>query len=82
MAPFDEIGARIVFLRDLRHFSQEGLAFECGASPSYVRRIEHGEANPTVGELLLIAGVLGAKLEILFTIPEDETVEEGQLQEQ
>lgn len=80
MSPFAEIGERIVYLREKKNFTQEGLAFECGMSPSYLRRIEHGTANPTIGELLLIAGVLGVKLEILFTI--DETDEEAQLQSQ
>ena len=69
MSLYDEIGEEIVDLRKQRGYTQERLALECGISPSYLRLIEHGDANPTVGELVRIADVLGVKLVVLFTVP-------------
>ena len=69
MSLYDEIGEEIVDLRKQRGYTQERLALECGISPSYLRLIEHGDANPTVGELVRIAEVLGVKLVIRFTVP-------------
>ncbi len=57
-----EIGTRIVELRRQKGFTQEGFALECGISISYLRRMEHGTANPTIEELEKIAGVLDVEL--------------------
>ena len=70
---FDEIGNSIVLLRKHRGFTQEHLALECEMSISYLRRIEHGTANPTIKELQHIADILGTELENPLCIP--ETVE-------
>lgn len=58
MSVYDEIGRTIVDIRTQRGFSQEYLALECEMSLSYLRRIEHGTANPTINTLLRIAKVL------------------------
>ncbi|MBE5817266.1 MAG: helix-turn-helix transcriptional regulator, partial [Clostridiales bacterium] len=48
---------------------QEKLALECEISPSYLRLIEHGIANPTINELLKIAQVLSVNLQNPFPLP-------------
>ena len=62
MSILDEIGDAIVYLRKRENFTQEELALECGISVSYLRRIEHGVANPTINELSTIAKVLNVEL--------------------
>ena len=61
MTIHDDIGRIIVTARALRGLSQEQLALECEMSVSYLRRIEHGAANPTINELSRIADALGAE---------------------
>ena len=61
MTIHNEIGKTIVAARALQCISQEQLALECAMSVSYLRRIEHGTANPTINELSRIAAVLGAE---------------------
>lgn len=58
--------------RTLRGLLQEQLALECEMSVSYLRRIEHGAANPTINELSRIAEALGAEHEIIVEPVEDE----------
>ena len=65
-----EIGKNIVSIRESRGYTQEHLALECNMSISYLRRIEHGTANPSVGALLRIANALGVDLVNLFCVPE------------
>ena len=60
MSVHDDIGRTIVALRTQKGFSQEYLALECEMSLSYLRRIEHGTANPTIDMPLRIAEVLDA----------------------
>lgn len=62
MSIYREIGETIVFLRKQHGLTQALLALECGISISYLRRIEHGDANPTINELWRIAEVLDAEL--------------------
>lgn len=64
----DEIGKRIVINRKIKNMTQEKLALECEISPSYLRLIEHGIANPTINELLKIAQVLGVNLQNPFPL--------------
>lgn len=44
----EDIGKAIVNIRKQKGLSQEYLALECDMSVSYLRRIEHGTANPTI----------------------------------
>lgn len=55
MSIYSQIGKKIVDLRKKKGLTQEGLALQCGISPSYLRCIEHGTANPTIKELERIA---------------------------
>ena len=69
MSIYDEIGSTIISLREEKGLTQEWLALECGISVSYLRRIEHGTANPTINELWRIAEVLEIELRNPFVIP-------------
>ena len=69
MSIYDEIGYTIVSLRGEKGITQEWLALECGIRISYLRRIEHGTANPTINELWRIAEVLGIELRNPFAVP-------------
>ncbi len=69
MTIHNEIGKTIVSARAFRNISQEQLALECAMSVSYLRRIEHGTANPTINELSRIAAVLGAEFRNPIHIP-------------
>lgn len=44
----EDISKAIVDIRKQKSLSQEYLALECDMSVSYLRRIEHGTANPTI----------------------------------
>ena len=70
MTIHNDIGGTIVKTRSLRNLSQEQLALECEMSVSYLRRIEHGAANPTINELSRIAETLGAEFRNPIHIPE------------
>ena len=72
MTIHDGIGRTIVDIRASRSLSQEQLALECEMSVSYLRRIEHGTANPTINEISLIAAVLGAEFRNPICMPETE----------
>lgn len=69
MSIFDEIGETIVFMHKRKGWSQEKLALECEISVSYLRLMEHGNANPTIKELLIIAETLEIELRNPFAIP-------------
>lgn len=66
---FVDIGKTIVYLRKQKGMTQEQSALECGISISYLRRIEHEDANPTAYELLKIATVLEVRLRNPFDVP-------------
>ena len=69
MRILDEIGESIVALRKQKGWTQERLALNSGISSSYLRLIEHGEANPTIKELTRIAAVLDIELHNPFDVP-------------
>ena len=70
MEIFAEIGKTIVLWRKRRGLTQEQLALDCGISVSYLRRIEHGTANPTINELGIIAFVLKIEMRNPFEGPD------------
>ena len=70
----EDIGKAIVYIRKQKGLSQEYLALECDMRVSYLRRIEHGTANPTINELSCIANVLEADFRNSFCVPEREGV--------
>lgn len=53
-----EIGQNILQLRKEKNMTQECLALEAEMSVSYLRSIEHGEANPSMETLSRIANAL------------------------
>ena len=59
MSIFVEIGQNIVSTRKRKGMTQEALALNADMSVSYLRRIEHGTANPTLDALCRIADALG-----------------------
>ena len=73
MTIHNDIGGTTGKARALRDISQEQLALECEMGVSYLRRIEHGTANPTVNELSRIAEALGAEFRNPIYVPETET---------
>ena len=73
MTIHNDIGGTIGKTRALRNLLQEQLALECEMGVSYLRRIEHGTANPTVNELSRIAEALGAEFRNPIYVPETET---------
>ena len=73
MTIHENIGKTIVDIRTSRGLSQEQLALECEMSVSYLRRIEHGAANPTINELSRIAAALNAEFRTPIYVPETET---------
>ena len=70
MTIHNDIGGTIGKTRALRNLLQEQLALECEMGVSYLRRIEHGAANPTVNELSRIAEALGAEFRNPIYVPE------------
>ncbi len=70
MTIHNDIGGTTGKTRALRNLLQEQLALECEMSVSYLRRIEHGAANPTINELSRIAETLGAEFRNPIHIPD------------
>ena len=68
MSIYEEIGQTIVYLRKEKGLTQEKLTSETGISVSYLRLIEHGNANPTINELRKIAEVLDVELQNPFYV--------------
>ena len=57
------IGRNVKRLRREKGYSQEQLALEAESSPSILRMIERGEANPTIKTLGKLAVSLGTTVE-------------------
>lgn len=68
----DEIGSNIVSLRKKKGLSQEDLAFYSGMSVSYLRAIEHGDANPTINALSRLADTLEETFSTVVHLHEQE----------
>jgi transcriptional regulator with XRE-family HTH domain len=58
-----EMGQKIRALRELKGFSQENFAFEVGLHRVYYSRIERGEQNISIINLLKISAKLDVELE-------------------
>ena len=67
----EELGREIVALRKQRCMTQEKLALESEISTLYMRRIERGEANPTIEILSRVAAILDKELTIHLIDRED-----------
>ena len=54
-----QIGRRLATLRKARRWTQYRFAQEAGVSREYIRKLEAGESDPTVGMLQKLARALG-----------------------
>ena len=69
-----EVGMRIVELRHQRGITTNKLANLCGLSQSFVRSVEIGEKNISVGNLTLICDALHVSLKEFFDCPVEGTL--------
>ena len=69
MLNFIEIGRTVVVMRERKGLTQEKLAL-AEMSVTYLRRIEHGRANPTLRALDRVAAILGMELSTLLQLSE------------
>lgn len=70
MLNFIEIGRTVVVMRERKGLTQEKLALEAEMSVTYLRRIEHSRANPTLRALDRVAAILGMELSTLLQLSE------------
>ena len=70
MLNFIEIGRTVVVMRERKGLTQEKLALEAEMSVTYLRRIEHGRAKPTLRALDRVAAILGMELSTLLQLSE------------
>lgn len=61
-----QLGMRIRYLRNLRHWSQEDLALEADINKNYLCDLENGRRNPTFNILERIADAFGITLSELL----------------
>ena len=62
----EQLGMRIRFLRQNRHWSQEDLAFNANINKNYICDLENGRRNPSLEILERIAVAFNTTLEELF----------------
>jgi len=65
------IGKNVRRLREMKGFSQEGLAFEADLHRTYVSGVERGVRNPTVIVIARLAFALGVKPAKLLEVSEE-----------
>lgn len=61
-----KLGKRIRELRKNKGFSQEEFAHEVGLDRAYIGRVERGESNITILNIIRISYALKVKVEDLF----------------
>lgn len=61
-----QLGMRIAYLRKLKKWTQEDLAFNAHINKNYLCDLENGKRNPTVEILSRIAQAFDVTLEFLF----------------
>jgi len=69
-----KLGERIRNLRKGKFLTQEILGERAMVSYKFVGEIERGDANPSIGVLVRIAGALEVSLSDLFTFPDEGEV--------
>ena len=69
-----QVGAALRAVREQRGLSLREVARRVGVSPSFVSQVETGKANPSVGTLYALVGVLGTSLDDLMGDGGVETV--------
>ncbi|MBQ6830992.1 MAG: helix-turn-helix transcriptional regulator [Clostridia bacterium] len=73
-----KIGRNIVGFRKQKRLTQEWLALEADMAVSYLRAIEHGKANPTIGALERLAAILDVPLHLLLDTDENPSKTEAE----
>ena len=63
------IGDRIKKIREWRRIYPGELAKKINASPSFITRLEQGDATPSLNRLFLIAKELHVQIEDFFSEP-------------
>lgn len=64
---YKQVGAKIVYYRKLRGYTQETLAFKVGITSAYLSKIERGVGNGvTLSTIMKIAEALGVDISKLF----------------
>jgi transcriptional regulator with XRE-family HTH domain/quercetin dioxygenase-like cupin family protein len=61
------LGSKIRRERQRQHLTLRDIADKVGFTPSHISQIERGGANPSLGSLYGIAGVLGVPMEHFFS---------------
>ena len=70
-----DVRERLIFLRGLSGFTQNGLAERAGVSQSHLRRFELGQSDITVGHLQLLCDAMDITLKEFF----DDASEENEI---
>ena len=65
------IGERIKILREKSGHTQNSLADKAGVSQTHLRRVEHGQADITVGHLQLVCDALDISVKDFFNVSEE-----------
>lgn len=58
-----DVSKRLIELRELYGYTQNGLAERAGVSQTHLRRVELGQADITVGHLQLLCDAMGISLQ-------------------
>lgn len=67
-----DVGRRLIALREQCSYTQNGLAERAGVSQTHLRRVERGEADITVGHLLLLCDAMNVSLQEFFSEESEE----------
>ena len=67
-----DVGKRIIYFREKRGYTQNGLAERAGVSQSHLRRIELGQADITVSHLELLCDAMNISLSDFFNNTDNE----------
>lgn len=63
-----DVSTRLLELRGLSGFTQNGLAERAGVSQTHLRRVELGQADITVGHLQLLCDAMDISLQEFFDV--------------
>lgn len=66
-----ELGKQIQAARRFRKMTQQQLAEECGVTRQFITHIETERANPSIRMLQRITTILGCRLAIILSSPEE-----------
>ena len=65
-----DVSKRLIELRELCGYTQNGLAERAGVSQTHLRRVELGQADITVGHLQLLCDAMGITVGDFFRAEE------------